>query len=52
MKLIDLSSLLHNQAVNDPPAQRPTIIYTDHVGGRDNMLTFFLLLPWKIYRKD
>ena len=41
MKLIDLSSLMHNQAVNDPPAQRPTIIYTDHTGGRDNMLTFF-----------
>ena len=41
MKLIDLSSLLRNNAPNDPPAQRPTIVYSDHVAGRDNMLSFY-----------
>lgn len=40
MKLIDLSATLKNGAVNDPPAQRPYITYSDHEAGRDNMLTF------------
>lgn len=41
MKLIDLSCALRNNAPNDPPAQRPTIVYSDHTVGRDNMLTFY-----------
>ena len=41
MKLIDLSATLKNGAVNDPPAQRPYITYSDHEAGRDNMLTFY-----------
>lgn len=41
MRLIDLSVTLRNGAVNDPPAQRPYIIYTDHAAGRDNMLDFY-----------
>ena len=41
MKFIDLSSTLKNGAVNDPPAQRPYIIYSDHLAGRDNMLSFY-----------
>ncbi len=41
MKLIDLSSTLKNGAVNDPPGQRPYIIYSDHHVGRENMLSFY-----------
>lgn len=41
MKLIDLSVSLHNGAVNDPPAQRPYIIYADHESGRDNVLSMY-----------
>lgn len=41
MKLIDLSSILRNGAVNDPPAQRPYITYSDHEAGRENMLSFY-----------
>ena len=41
MKIIDLSSTMRNGAVNDPPAQRPTFVYTDHEAGRDNMLGFY-----------
>ena len=41
MKLIDLSTTLRNGALNDPPAQRPYITYSDHTAGRDNMLSFY-----------
>lgn len=41
MKFVDLSSTLRNNAVNDPPLQRPVIIYTDHEAGRENMLSFY-----------
>lgn len=41
VRIVDLSSTLKNGAVNDPPAQRPYIIYSDHEAGRDNMLSFY-----------
>ena len=41
MRFVDLSVTLHNGAVNDPPAQRPYIIYADHAAGRDNMLSMY-----------
>lgn len=41
VRIVDLSATLKNGAVNDPPAQRPYIIYSDHEAGRDNMLSFF-----------
>ena len=41
MKIVDLSCTLRNNAPNDPPAQRPTIVYSDHAAGRDNMLSFY-----------
>lgn len=41
MKLIDLSAAMKNDARNDPPPQRPVVVYSDHEAGRENMLSFY-----------
>lgn len=41
MKLIDLGAVLKNDALYDPPPQRPVIVYTNHAEGLENMLSMY-----------
>ncbi len=41
MKIVDLGAVLRNNGLIDPPVQRAKIYYTDHVGGKASMLSFF-----------
>ena len=41
MRIVDLGAVLRHNGLIDPPVQRATIRYTDHIGGKASMLSFF-----------